>query len=118
MMFMPSATIKVYLAMGFTDMRKSINGLSVLVSEYLELNPFSGHLFVFCNRKRDMVKILYWDQNGFCLWHKKLEKHIFPWPDSKDQIKTIGKRELSWLLDGIDIHQKHAHKSLNYSIIF
>ena len=61
-MFMPSANIKVYLAIGFTDMRKSINGLSILVSEHLALNPFSGHLFVFCNKKRNMVKILYWDQ--------------------------------------------------------
>ncbi len=117
-MFLPSANIKVYLAMGVTDMRKSINGLSILVSELLELNPFSGHLFVFCNRKRNMVKILYWDQNGFCIWHKKLEKHKFKWPDSKEHIKTIGKRELVWLLDGINIYQKHAHKSLNYSIIY
>ena len=118
MMFMPSANIKVYLAIGFTDMRKSINGLSILVSEHLALNPFSGHLFVFCNRKRNMVKILYWEHNGFCLWHKKLEKHNFKWPDSKEHIKVMGKRELAWLLDGIDIHQKHAHKSLNYSIIY
>ena len=117
-MFMPSANIKVYLATGFTDMRKSINGLSILVSEHLELSPFSGHLFVFCNRKRNMVKILYWDQNGFCLWHKKLEKHIFIWPDSNEHIKAIGKRELAWLLDGIDIHQKNAHKPLNYSMIY
>ena len=65
-----------------------------------------------------LVKILYWDQNGFCLWHKKLEKHIFLWPDSKEQVKTIGKRELSWLLDGIDLNQKQAHKPLNYSVIF
>ncbi len=115
---MPYANIKVYLAMGATDMRKSINGLSVLVSEYFALNPFSGHLFVFCNKKRNMVKILYWDQNGFCLWHKKLEKHIFLWPDSKDQVKIIGQKELSWLLDGIDLNQKKAHKPLNYSIVF
>ncbi len=117
-MFMPSANIKVYLAMGFTDMRKSINGLSIIVSEHLELNPFSGHLFVFCNRKRNMLKILYWDQNGFCLWYKKLERHKFRWPDSAGSIKTIEKRELAWLLDGINIHQKHAHKTLNYSIIY
>lgn len=117
-MFMPSANIKVYLAMGITDMRKSINGLSILVSEHLNLNPFSGHLFVFCNRKQDMIKILYWDHNGFCLWHKKLEKHIFQWPDSKEQVQAVGKRELSWLLDGISIRQKQAHNPLNYSIIF
>ncbi|MCP4552087.1 MAG: IS66 family insertion sequence element accessory protein TnpB [Bacteroidetes bacterium] len=97
-------------------MRKSINGLSILVSEQLELNPFSGHLFVFCNRKRNMVKILYWDQNGFCIWHKKLEKNTFRWPDSKEHITAIGKRKLAWLLDEINIHQKYTHKPLKYSM--
>ncbi|ACN17519.1 transposase [Desulforapulum autotrophicum HRM2] len=95
-MFLTSSNIRVYLAMGITDMRKSIDGLSILVSERLELDPFSGHLFVFCNRKRNMIKILYWDRNGFCLWHKRLEKHFFKWPTSKEEIMTIEKRELTW----------------------
>ena len=85
-MFLPSDNIKVYLALGHTDMRKSINGLSILVSEYMELNPFSGHLFVFCNRRQNMIKVLYWDRNGFCLWHKRLEKHSFNWPTIVDPI--------------------------------
>lgn len=117
-MFLPSANIKAYLALGITDMRKSINGLSILVSEQLELNPFSGHLFVFCNRKRNMLKILYWDRNGFCLWHKRLEKHSFKWPISKEEIMTIEERELAWLMDGLDIYQKEAHKSLKYSTLY
>ena len=117
-MFLPSANIKVYLALGVTDMRKSINGLSILVSEHLELDPFSGHLFVFCNRKRNMIKILYWDRNGFCLWHKRLEEHSFKWPDSREEIMTIGKRELTWLMDGLDIHQQEAHKPLQYSTLY
>ena len=117
-MFLPSLNIKVYLAMGSTDMRKSINGLSILVSEQFELDPFSGHLFAFCNRKQNMIKILYWDRNGFCLWHKRLEKHFFRWPSSKKEIMAIGKRELTWLMDGIDIHQKQAHKTLQYSTLY
>jgi transposase len=71
-MFPALPEIKVLLAVGVTDMRKSINGLSILVAEQLELDPLSGHLFAFCNRKRDIVKILYWDRNGFCLWQKRL----------------------------------------------
>jgi len=117
-MFLPSVNIKVYLAMGSTDMRKSINGLSILVSEQFELDPFSGHLFAFCNRKQNMIKILYWDRNGFCLWHKRLEKHFFRWPSSKKEIMAIEKRELTWLMDGIDIHQKQAHKTLHYSTLY
>jgi transposase len=78
-MFLPLQT-KVYLAVGRTDMRKSINGLSILVDEVLEMNPFSGHLFAFSNRRRNMIKILYWCRNGFCLWQKRLEKDRFRWP--------------------------------------
>lgn len=117
-MFLPSGNTKVYLSLGSTDMRKAINGLSIPVSEQLEQDPFSGHLFVFCNRKRNMLKILYWDRNGFCLWHKKLEKHTFQWPTSGEEVMTIGKRELAWLMDGLDIRQADAHEPLKYSAIF
>ena len=117
-MFLTATNTKVYLALGATDMRKSIDGLSILVSEQLAQNPFSGHMFVFCNRKRNMLKILYWDRNGFCLWHKRLEKHTFKWPVSRQEVKTIGQRELSWLMDGLDIHQQKAHKTLEFSAVF
>jgi transposase len=114
MLLAPSDTTKVYLAVGFTDMRKAINGLSVLVEGKLELDPFSGHLFAFCNRRRNMVKILYWDRNGFCLWQKRLEKHRFHWPESKAQVLKMEHRQLSWLLDGLEIRQRQAHSRLNY----
>ncbi len=74
---------RVFLALGSTDMRKSINALSILVEAVLELDPFSGHLFVFSNRRHTMLKVLYWDRNGFCLFLKRLEKHHFKWPHSK-----------------------------------
>ena len=66
-MIMGQSQAKVYLVTGYTDMRKAIGGLSVMVQAQLELDPFSGHLFVFCNRKQNNIKILYWDVNGFCL---------------------------------------------------
>jgi len=68
---MPMAGARVYLAVGNTDMRKSINTLSILVEQAMALNPFSGDLFVFCNRGRTILKILYWQGNGFCLWQKR-----------------------------------------------
>jgi len=114
-MFISSRT-KVFLAVGSTDMRKSINGLSILVEAQLELDPFSGHLFAFCNRRRNIVKILYWDRNGFCLWHKRLEKERFEWPDSYEEVMEIGQRELGWLLYGLDIEQ--AHQELKYTTVF
>lgn len=114
-MLLPSSEMKVLLCLGATDMRKSINGLSILVEDYLEQNPFSGHLFVFCNRKRDILKILYWDRNGFCLWQKRLEQHRFIWPSGPSEAKTISQRELFWLLDGIDLNRIEAHEKVVYS---
>lgn len=117
-MFYPAHNLKVHIGLGVTDMRKSIDGLSILVSEIFNLDPFSGHLFVFCNRKQNIMKILYWDRNGFCLWHKRLEKDRFQWPKSKDEVMTIESQELAWLIDGLSIHQKKAHKKLQYSMVF
>ena len=117
-MFSPTQNLKIHIALGSTDMRKAIDGLSILVSEKLNLDPFSEHMFVFCNRKRNILKILYWDRNGFCLWHKRLERDYFQWSRSKEQILTIGAKELSWLMDGLSIRQGKAHKSLKYSAVF
>jgi transposase len=106
---------RVYLAIGSTDMRKAINGLSIMVEQYLAKDPFSGDLFVFCNRRRNMVKILYWDKNGFCLWHKRLEEHRFKWPESFEEVVMIGSQELEWLLDGLDYTS--AHQRLHYRAV-
>ena len=107
--------LRIFLAPGFTDMRKSVNGLSIIVDEY-GLDPFSGSLFVFCNRKRDKLKILYWDRNGFCLWYKRLEKHCFKWPCSAAEVQEIERHELEWLLAGIDLYQPSAHGRLTYNL--
>jgi transposase len=111
----PASYDHVYLALGSTDMRKSINGLSIMVEQAMDLNPFSGDLFVFCNRRRNIIKILYWDRNGFCLWHKRLEEHRFKWPESEQEIMTIDQSSLQWLLYGLDIAD--AHKKLYYQIV-
>lgn len=105
----------VYLAIGSTDMRKAINGLSILVEQAMDLNPFSGDLFVFCNRQRTIIKILYWDHNGFALWHKRLEKHKFKWPKSARDVISIDAKQLSWLLAGLDYTS--AHQRLQYCCV-
>jgi transposase len=116
-MFFPGFPGQVYIATGATDMRKSINGLSIMVAEQLSLNPLSGHLFCFCNRKRDIIKILYWDRNGFCLWHKRLEKDRFHWPEDEADVIDIQGRELSWLLDGLHLGRHTAHERLLYASV-
>ena len=106
---------KVYLALGTTDMRKSINGLSLLVEDQFDLDLFTGNLFAFCNRRRDMVKILYWSGNGFCIWLKRLEEDQFRWPDSEQEVMEITSAALDWLLHGLDLRQ--AHRRLNYGAL-
>ena len=114
MIFKPSET-KVYIALGATDMRKSINGLSLLVEEHYGLDLFSGSFFAFCNRKRDLVKILYWADNGFCIWMKRLEEDVFRWPDSEEEVMEVSQVALEWLLHGLDLN--HAHQRLPYNSI-
>jgi transposase len=106
---------RVYLARGSTDLRKSIDGLAVIVKECFDLDPFSPCLFVFCNRKRDKLKILQWEHNGFWLHYRRLERGTFHWPTSEtdmDPPMDISPRQLRWLLDGLPLNQKQAHREV------
>lgn len=109
-----SPHIGVYLAVGATDLRKSVDGLSLIVSEHFKLDPFSKSLFVFCNRKRDKIKILQWDHTGFWLHYKRLEKDTFKWPDAHGKTHMeVDDRAFRWLLDGLSIRERHAHAPVN-----
>lgn len=110
--------VRVYLALGATDMRKAINGLSALASGQLGLNAFSGHVFAFSNRKRTMIKLLVWDRNGFWLLQKRLEKQRFRWPKTEGEVQEMSVRELAWLLDGLDPMKTIGHRKLEYSTLF
>jgi len=112
------AHVQVYVAIGHVDMRKSIDGLSILVSQRFALDPFAGHMFAFTNRRRTTVKVLYWDRNGFCLWQKRLDREHFRWPESREEVLKIGHRELRWLLDGLEVHQHRAHQALHYTAVY
>lgn len=106
----------IYLHKQPVDFRKSINGLSVIVEEHMQLSAFSGALFVFCNRQRDKIKVLYWDQTGFCLWYKRLEKDKFKWPKQmRGEVLTLSERQWSWLLEGLDVERMKGHKPLQFS---
>jgi len=105
---------RVYLACGNTDLRKSTDGLAALVREGFNLDPFSPCLFVFCNHRRDKIKILEWDHNGFWLYYRRLEKGRFRWPSGPgDRAMAVTRRELRWLLDGLSLEQKKAHPAVS-----
>lgn len=108
----------VYSAAGATDLRKSIDGLAAIIQMSFQLNPFSSNLFVFCNRKRDKLKILHWDHNGFWLYYRRLEKGVFQWPDERTPGPLcITPRQFSWLLDGLSFEQKQAHEQVSAKIM-
>ncbi len=96
-------------------MRKQINGLSIVVEEEMQEDPLNGQLYLFCNKNRRRLKILYWDRNGFCLWLKRLEQDRFPWPKDSEECKEITSHELEMLLDGINFFA--AHKRLHFSAV-
>ena len=107
------ASVRVYLCLTACDMRKSFDSLHALVREYLELDAFAGHLFVFASRRRDRVKILYWDRDGFALWSKRLEEgtYVVPFGErGEERRREITAQELAALLSGIDLQQATRRK--------
>lgn len=96
------AQTKIWLAAGVTDMRKQFNGLSALAESVLKQDPYSGHLFVFRGRRGDLVKIIWWDGEGACMFSKRLEKGKYVWPAASDGKVTVSPAQLSMLLEGID----------------
>jgi transposase len=100
------ASVRVYLCLTACDMRKSFDSLHALVRDHLTLDPFEGHLFVFTGRRRDRIKILYWDRDGFALWSKRLEDGTYAVPlgeDADQRQREITAQELGALLSGIDL---------------
>src|SRR6202158_629476 len=106
MMHLP-ASVRVYLCACPCDMRKSFDGLRALVTDSLKLDAFAGHLFVFANRRRDRVKILYWDRDGFAVWAKRLDEgtYAMPFYESNKVRREITAQELGALLSGTDLNQ-------------
>jgi transposase len=99
-----SPAVRIYVATGATDLRRSIDGLSGLVRARLAQDPCSGHLFLFRNRRGDRLKILVWDQSGFWLLYKRLEQGTFAWPvDVADTAVEMRQRDLLLLLSGVDV---------------
>lgn len=102
MLTLPSNT-KIYLARDAADMRKSIDGLSILVSTTLQLDVKQPALFVFFNRYRDKVKVLYWDRNGFALWYKRLSKGRYRLPNITMRVSHLSVSDLTCILEGLDL---------------
>lgn len=115
-MLRPPNDVQVYLYAEPVDMRKSIDGLSALVEQEMDVGPVTQALFVFCNRGRDKIKLLCWERNGFIVWYKRLEKQRFRWPKAGDTLSLTG-QELNWLLDGFDIFHNQPHCAVYFDSV-
>ena len=101
MISLPAGT-RIWIAAGVTDLRRGFTGLSAVVQVALEADPFSGHVFVFRGRRGDLIKVLWWDGDGLCLFAKRLERGRFVWPQAKEGSVWLTRAQLSMLLEGID----------------
>ena len=96
------ANTQIWIAAGVTDLRRGFDGLSAVAQTVLEQNPFSGHVFVFRGRRGDLIKVLWWDGDGLCLFSKRLERGRFVWPKAESGTVALSRAQLSMLLEGID----------------
>jgi transposase len=115
--------ITIYLAQEPVDFRLGINGLSTMVEATLKFDPFSRNLFCFVNKRRNQIKVLYWQRSGFCLWLKRLEEEKFKWPfhlpalesvTARPPVVTLSEEQFLWLLEGLDLKHLKPHRALEY----
>ena len=103
---------RVYIACGYTDLRRGIDGLAELVRQQFRLDPFGNTLFLLCGRKRDRIKALYWEGNGFLLLYKRLEQGVYQWPRSESEARELTPQQYRWLMEGLKVDQPKAHRDV------
>jgi transposase len=104
--------VHIFLKPGYTDLRKAVNGLAVIIEQEMAKEAFSGNIYLFCNKDRKLIKAVWWEKTGFWLCQKRLEKEKFPWPQTSEAVYELSSEELMMLLKGIDFFK--AHKTLYY----
>ncbi len=109
---------EVYLITGYSDLRRGIDGLCELVQGNLSLDPYNRALFLFCGRRRDRIKGLLWEGDGFLLLYKRLSDGVFRWPRNEQEARLLTEQELRWLLEGLEIEQPKAIKSGKKGVLY
>lgn len=103
---------EVYIALGYTDLRRGIDGLAAVVQESFALDPFTNTLFLFCGRRKGRIKGLLWEGNGFLLLYKRLETGSFQWPRTGEEARQLTPQQYRWLMEGLSIDQPKAHRPI------
>jgi transposase len=114
----PSDAPQIFLYRDPIDFRKQSLGLAAIVEQELGRNPFEGGLYAFTNHRRNKIKCLYWEDNGFVLYYKSLAEEKFRWPRKGEAVVSLTGQQINWLLDGYDISLMKGHKKLHYDAVF
>ena len=101
-----------FIVCGYTDLRRGIDGLAAIVQESFALDPFTNTLFLFCGRRKDRIKGLLWEGNGFLLLYKRLETGSFQWPRTGEEARQLTPQQYRWLMEGLSIDQPKAHRPI------
>ena len=113
-----SDQVTINVCLDPVDFRMGINGLTVLIEASLRYDPFSRNLFCFTNKRRNQIKVLYWERSGFCLWLKRLEEERFKWPTHlPGRVALLTPEQLAWMLDGLDLKHLKPHRELEYRTV-
>ena len=104
---------RVYIACSYTDLRKGIDGLAAMVQQQFQLDPFTNTLFLLCGRRRDRIKGLYWEQDGFILLYKRLEQGAYQWPRTENEVRQLTPQQYRWLMEGLKVEQPKAHRPID-----
>lgn len=103
----------MYIAVGYTDLRRGIDGLAAIVDSQFKMDPFTNTLFLFCGRRRDRIKGLLWEGDGFLLLYKRLESGTFQWPRTGEEARQLTAQQYRWLMEGLSIEQPKAHRPVS-----
>ncbi len=117
-MFNLAKVQKIYIAIGYSDLRRGIDGFASIIQNTFHKNPQTNALFIFCGRRSDRIKALYWDNDGYILLYKRLEDGQYQWPRTSDELEEITPQQFRWLMEGLSIYQKKVIKPVRKQLIF
>lgn len=117
-MFDPAKAQKIYIAVGYSDLRRGIDGFASIIQNTFHTNPQTNALFIFCGRRSDRIKALYWDTDGYILLYKRLEGGRYQWPRTADELKELTPQQFRWLMEGLSIYQKKVIQPVRKQLVF
>ena len=117
-MFDPAKAQKIYIAVGYSDLRRGIDGFASIIQNTFHTNPQTNALFIFCGRRSDRIKALSWDTDGYILLYKRLEGGRYQWPRTEEELKELTPQQFRWLMEGLSIYQKKVIQPVRKQLIF